>query len=220
MGLLTFAALATVALILGIALAKPPAQQQASLAPDAPAEDLAPAPPPARPAPPAEDSAPAPGPQAQEPVASAESEEPPAEDPAPAEDTDTAPVSTPALDVKGAAEYVRAFYADLEQRKFRAAWPRLADDLRQIHGSFENWERGFADTVSQSATDVTAKAVGPTTAQVLLTLTAVDRDKHECEVTRRFAILWRLDHTGDDWHAVHAEGKALKAPPTGVAASC
>jgi hypothetical protein len=189
-GLLIFAGLATVALIIGLAVAKPPAQEQAWLAPDAPAEEPAPAP-----------------------------TAPPAEEPAPPDPPAPTPVSTPRPDVAGAADYVRAFYADLSDRRFRAAWPRLADDLRKRHGSFAAWEKGFATTLRQSASDIVAKTVGPTTAQVSLTLTAVDRDPHGCEVTRRFAILWRLDQAGDEWHAVHAEGKALKSPPTGVAAS-
>jgi hypothetical protein len=236
-GLLTFAALATVALIIGLALSKPPAQEQASLAPDGPAPtappvdaapDLAPAPPqdaaPA-PSPPAEDSTPAP------PEDAAPAPTPPAEDPAPAptaeppaEDTppapETAPVSTPALDVDAAADYVRAFYADLGQRRFKEAWPRLAEDLRASYSSFETWERGFDTTLRQSVSDLVATAAGPATVRVSLTLTAVDRDKHDCEVTRRFAVEWRLDFMGGKWRALHAEGKALESAPTGVAASC
>jgi hypothetical protein len=243
MGLLTFAALATVALIIGLALAKPPAQQQASLAPDPPApaptappvdaapdaappEDAAPDPAPAphedaAPDPP-EDAAPdpapapsddsAPTPQAQEPAPPAEPEQPPAED--------TTPVSTPEPDVNGAAEYVRAFYADLEQRRYQEAWPRLAEDLRRIHGSFDSWVSGFDSTVRQSASDLVAKAAGPATVRVSLTLTAVDRDKRDCEATRRFAVEWRLDWMGGKWRALHAEGKEIKSPPVGVAASC
>jgi hypothetical protein len=233
MGLLTFAALATVALIIGLAVAKPPAEQQASLAPDPPApaptappvdaapdpappQDAAPDPAPAPPtdaAPrPPEEPAPAPTPEAQEPAPPAEPEQPPAED--------TAPVATSALDVNGAAEYVRAFYADLEQRRYQEAWPRLAEDLRQIHGSFDSWVSGFDTTVRQSASDLVAKAAGPATVRVALKLTAVDRDKRDCEATRRFAVEWRLDWMGGKWRALHAEGKEIKSPPVGVAASC
>jgi hypothetical protein len=129
-------------------------------------------------------------------------------------------VATSPVDLDGAADYVRAFYADLSERRFRAAWPRLADDLRKRHGSFEAWERGFATTLRQSASEISATADGPSSARVSLTLTAVDRDKCKREVTRRFAVLWRLDHKGDEWHAVHAEAKALKPSPTAVAATC
>jgi hypothetical protein len=194
MGLLTFAALATVALVIGLALAKPPAQQQASLAPDPPSP--APTAPPVDAAP---DLAPATPPAAPE---------------------DTAPVSTPALDVNPAADYVRAFYADLEQRRFRAAWPRLAEDLRASYGGYDAWVSGFDNTVRQSASDLVAKAAVPATVRLSLTLTAVDRDKHDCEVTRRYAVEWRLDLMGGKWRALHAEGKPLDAPPAGVAASC
>jgi hypothetical protein len=229
MGLLTFAALATVALIIGLALAKPPAQPQASLAPDGPAPaptappvDAAPEPAPPQDAP-QEERTPAPTPEAQEPAPPAQPEQPaaPAEEeqpPAPAEDT--TPVSTPALDVNAAADYVRAFYADLEQRRYRAAWPRLAEDLRANYGNFETWASGFDTTVRQSASDLVATAAGPATVRVSLTLTAVDRDKHDCEVTRRYAIEWRLDLMDGKWRALHAEGKAIKSPPVGVAASC
>jgi hypothetical protein len=222
---MTFAALATVGLIIGLALSKPPAQQQASLpdgptpAPTAPLVDAAPDLAPAPPAPP-EDAAPAPTPPAEDPAPTPTAEPAPADEetpPAPAEDT--TPVSTPALDVDAAADYVRAFYADLGQRRFKEAWPRLAEDLR-AHSSFETWESGFDTTLRQSVSDLVATAAGPATVRVSLTLTAVDRDKHDCEVTRRFAVEWRLDFMGGKWRALHAEGKALKSPPTGVAASC
>jgi hypothetical protein len=80
--------------------------------------------------------------------------------------------------------------------------------------------RGFDSTVRQSTSDLVATAAGPATVRVSLKLTAVDRNKRGCEVTRRFAVEWRLDLMGGRWRALHAEGKALKAPPTGVAASC
>jgi hypothetical protein len=243
-GLLTFAALATVGMIIGLALSKPPAQQQASLPDEAwdaapPAEQPAPPTPtplPTRAATPEPTPAATPEPTPEPtPVATPEPTPVPAEEAPPAEDTppapaaspedsppaeDTAPVSTPAVDVNAAADYVRAFYADLEQRNFRAAWPRLAEDLRKRHGGFGAWVRGFDSTVRQSASDLVATAAGPATVRVSLMLTAVDRDKRDCEVTRRFAVEWRLDLMGRRWRALHAEGKALKSPSTGVAASC
>jgi hypothetical protein len=132
----------------------------------------------------------------------------PAPDPQPAE---PAPDPKPApLDVAGAADYVRTFYADLGERRFRAAWPRLAPDLRARHGSFTAWERGFATTVSQSISDVFAAQVGPGTAKVTLTLTAVDRTECNVEVTRRFAVVWRLEQRDGKWRAAHAEAEALE----------
>jgi hypothetical protein len=264
-GLLTFAALATVALLIGFAATKRPCRvepcgQQEQPA-EAPSEDLSggsavgalphdsdrsapedPAPPPPEessphPAAPAdsepadsapEHSAPAADPQPTppppghaEPAPSPpdDAEAPPSVE-APPADPDQTAVSTPTVDVEGAAAYVRAFYADLEQRNFRAAWPRLAEDLRKRHGSLEAWERGFASTLRQSISDVVAKAAGPATVRVSLTLTAVDRDKHDCETTRRFAVLWRLDQMGGKWRALHAEGKELAPSPAAVAASC
>jgi hypothetical protein len=209
MGLLTFAALATVTLIIGLALSKPPAQEQASLAPDGPA-----------PTAPRVDAAPNPAPPAPPQDAPTAEPTPAHTAQAPEPTPETAPVSTPSLDVNAAADYVRAFYADLGQRRFKEAWPRLAEDLRASYSSFETWESGFDTTLRQSVSDLVATAAGPATVRVSLTLTAVDRDKHDCEVTRRFAVEWRLDFMGGKWRALHAEGKALKSPPTGVAASC
>lgn len=229
-GLLAFAALATVALAIAVSVGCP-----GGGCPDAPEPptdsgrfaDLLPG---TRPTPPAHRAAPArktparrqrprAGAPAREPKPRAHAPAPAPEAAAPAPTADPQPAAPAPLDVDGAADYVRAFYADLSERRFRAAWPRLADDLRKRHGTFEAWENGFATTLRQSASDIVVKAVGPTIAQVSLTLTAVDRGRHDCEVTRRFAILWRFDQVGDEWHAVHAEGKALESPPTGVAAS-
>jgi hypothetical protein len=134
----------------------------------------------------------------------------PAPDPKPAAPQPVAPEPKPEpLDVAGAAAYVRAFYADLAERRFRAAWPRLAPDLRSRHGSFTAWEHGFATTVSQSISDVFAAQVGPASAKVTLTLTAVDRTECNRDVTRRFSVIWRLEQRGGEWRAVHAEAEAL-----------
>lgn len=249
-GLFTVAALATVGLIIGLALAKPPAQPQASL-PDgawdaAPEGEPAPAPtatptpavvpvrtPAVAPEPtpavapePTPAAAPEPTPAAApEPTSTQAERGPPARE-APAASSpgiappaqETAPGFTPAVDVNAAAEYVRAFYADLERRRYRAAWPRLAEDLRDA--GYDAWVRGFDTTVRQSAAHFVASAAGPATVRVSLKLTAVDRDGHGCEVTRRFAVEWRLDLMGGRWRALHAEAKPLERSPAGVVAAC
>jgi hypothetical protein len=155
---------------------------------------------------------PAVDPEPAAPAPVAEPEPAPAADPQPATPApaaDPEPATPAPLDVAGAADYVRAFYADLAERRFRAAWPRLAADLRSRHGSFTAWERGFATTVSQSISDVFAAQLGPDSAKVTLTLTAVDRTECNLEVTRRFAVIWRLEQRGGEWRAVHAEAEAL-----------
>jgi hypothetical protein len=133
-----------------------------------------------------------------------------------------APVSNPDLpktDVSGAAAYVRAFYTDLANGDYKAAWPLLAADLREQHGSFEAWKKGFETTVSQTAADIAAKPAGDNAAIVSATLTAVDKDSCKREVTRRFAVTWRLEHD-NVWRAVHAEARPLTQSPTAVVASC
>jgi hypothetical protein len=160
-------------------------------------------------------SAPAPQPSARAPQPSAPEPQPSAPAPRPSEPEPqpSAPAPEPSapepLDVAGAAKYVRAFYADLAERNFRAAWPRLASDQRVRHGSLTAWERGFATTVSQSISDVFAAQVGPATANVTLTLTAVDRTECNRDVTRRFAVVWQLEQRGGEWRAAHAEAEVL-----------
>jgi hypothetical protein len=140
----------------------------------------------------------------------------------PKQPAEPAPVATPApraTDVSGAADYVRAFYADLSNGDYKAAWPLLAADLRAHHGSFESWKKGFDTTVSQAAQDIAAKPAGDNAATVSLTLTAVDKDACKREVTRRFAVTWRLERE-NVWRAVHAEARPLTQSPTAVVASC
>jgi hypothetical protein len=228
MGLLAFAALATVVLAIAISVGCP-----GGGCPDDPPvpsdggrfADLLPQPTPAHRAPKkrktkphADNRAQAPKPRAHSPS----SEPAPTPRPeAPAPPPESQPVASPPvadpepaapapLDVAGAAGYVRTFYADLSERRFRAAWPRLAADLRARHGSFTAWERGFSTTVSQSISDVFAAQVGPGRAKVTLTLTAVDRTECNREVTRRFSVIWQLEQRGGEWRAVHARAAALK----------
>jgi hypothetical protein len=125
-----------------------------------------------------------------------------------------------AADVSGAANYVRAFYADLAKGDFKAAWPHLAADLRAQHGTLGAWQRGFATTVRQSTSAITAKAAGPSAALVTLTLTAVDRDKCGHEVERHFAVTWRLELADGQWRAPHASARALGKAPTALVATC
>ena len=115
-------------------------------------------------------------------------------------------------DLTAATDYVRAFYADLAQGRFEAAWPRLAADLRARHGSLDAWRRGFATTVRQSASHLSARPAGPAAALVSLRLTAVDRDRCGHDVTHRFAVQWRLDRSqAGRWRAVHAAARPLEA---------
>jgi hypothetical protein len=133
------------------------------------------------------------------------------------------PVSQPAPvtpDIAGAANYVRAFYADLATGRFRAAWPRLAADLRARHGSFDTWRKGFATTVRQSTSDITATSSGSSAALVRLTLTAVDRGPCGREVQSRFAVTWRLALSHGQWHAQHAAARPLGKAPVAQMAGC
>lgn len=128
------------------------------------------------------------------------------------------PGSPLAQDVSGAANYVRAFYADLAKGDYESAWPRLASDLRG--GGFDAWRKGFATTVSQSTSPITAKSAGAKAALVSLTLTAVDRDKCGHEVERHFAVTWRLALSDGKWSAEHASARPVGKAPTALVATC
>jgi hypothetical protein len=81
------------------------------------------------------------------------------------------------------AALVRAFYADLDARRYREAWERLGPAVRRSFGGFAVWRDGYATTAAHAVADLEADA-----GEVTHTLVA------SCGATSgRYAVRWRFD---------------------------
>jgi hypothetical protein len=98
---------------------------------------------------------------------------------------------------------VRAYYADLDAKRFEAAWARLSPAVRESFGGFDGWRAGFATTVASTPEELAAEG-----GMVRLVLVARDRCAGG-EMTRRFAVQWRLERTATGWRAAALTAAAL-----------
>ena len=90
---------------------------------------------------------------------------------------------------------MRSFYADLDARRYAAAWKRLAPAVQQRFGGFATWRDGYATTAGHAVEDLRAEG-----ATVTHTLVA------SCGATSgRYAVSWRFE----DAKAVALTAEAL-----------
>lgn len=80
-------------------------------------------------------------------------------------------------------DFIRAYYAALDARRFEDAWAMLSPAVQRALGPFERWRGGYARTLSSEPRDFVVE--GSTVRHVL-----VARDRG-C-ATRRFQVTWRL----------------------------
>jgi hypothetical protein len=104
---------------------------------------------------------------------------------------------------------VRAYYADLDAKRFEAAWARLSPPVRRGFGGFDGWRAGFATTIASTPEELAAEG-----GMVRLVLVARDRCPGG-ELTRRFAVVWRLERAGTTWRAAAVTAAALPSEAAG-----
>ena len=105
-----------------------------------------------------------------------------------------APVATPAPAPPPLErpEFVRRFYAAIEDGRFGHAWGRLGPAIRARTPSFETWRAGYATTLSTRVEDLRVEADG----NVRHVLVAVDSTPCGGATERRYEVLWYLDRDG------------------------
>jgi hypothetical protein len=78
---------------------------------------------------------------------------------------------------------VRAYYADLDARRYAAAWKRLSPTVQQRFGDFATWRDGYGSTVGHAVEDL--RTDGATASHVLVA---------SCGSTGgRYWVSWRFD---------------------------
>jgi hypothetical protein len=114
--------------------------------------------------------------------------------------TPATPAATPAIPAPTAArpapaDFVRAYYAALDQHRFADAWTHLSPAVKARFGTFAHWRAGYATTLASAPEDI--KVAGSATVRHVL----VARDRTTCGGTReqRFAVTWKLVPAASDW---------------------
>ena len=93
---------------------------------------------------------------------------------------ETAPETATETD---AATLVRAYYADLDARRYTAAWKRLSPAVQQRFGDFATWRDGYGTTVGHAVEDLRADAA--TASHVLVASCGSSGG--------RYRVSWRFD---------------------------
>jgi hypothetical protein len=140
--------------------------------------------------------------------------------PRPAAPTPTAPVAAPptAATVTAATRFVRDYYAQLDARRFGAAWNMLAPSAQTAFGGLAAWRKGYGRTISSRPEAISVTTPAGTGATVGLTLLAADRGACGTIVVRRFAVTWQLARAEAGWRATAATARQL--PDSAPAATC
>jgi hypothetical protein len=124
--------------------------------------------------------------------------------PPPAPTTSAPPEATPAPAIPdGAApapaEFIRSYYAALDDHRFADAWKRLSPAVKARFGTFAHWRAGYATTLASTPQDVRVTPAADGSAIVRHVLAA--RDRTACGGTReqRFAVTWKLAPAAGGW---------------------
>ena len=110
---------------------------------------------------------------------------------------------TPAAPAGDPANFVRAYYRALDEKRFEAAWESLGPAIQKRLGSFAKWKAGYGKTVSSKPRDFAVSAAGAT---IVVKHVLVARDRG-CGA-REFAVTWRLRETPDGFSVVGLTGVA------------
>ena len=108
---------------------------------------------------------------------------------------------------------VRAYYAALDTRRFRAAWGTLSPVVRARFGGFAGWRAGYATTRSSRPLRLrVARTDRSATVEHVLAAT----DRTPCGlVRRRFTVRWTLLAEHGRWTARALRAVALATAPCG-----
>jgi outer membrane biosynthesis protein TonB len=117
--------------------------------------------------------------------------------------TPAAPAARPAP-----ADFVRTYYAALDDRRFADAWKLLSPAVRTHFGTFAHWRAGYATTLASSPEDVKVVPAADGSATVRHVLVARDRTKCGGTVERRFAVTWKLAPAASGWTVANLSATA------------
>jgi hypothetical protein len=106
------------------------------------------------------------------------------------------------------ADFVRSYYAALDQHRFADAWTHLSPAVKARFGTFADWRAGYASTLASAPEDI--KVSGFATVRHVL----VARDRTTCGGTReqRFAVTWKLVPAASGWIVASLTATALGSP--------
>ena len=96
-------------------------------------------------------------------------------------------------------EFVRAYYAALDARRFADAWNSLSPAVKSRFGGFAHWRAGYGTTLASVPQDLRVSPASGGAATIRLTLLARDRTSCGKPLERRFAVTGTLARAGTGW---------------------
>lgn len=104
------------------------------------------------------------------------------------------------------ADFVRSYYAALNEHRFADAWGRLSPAVQARFGTFAHWRGGYATTLASAPESLSASTAADGTATVRNALVA--RDRTPCgTLERRFAVTWTLVPQKGGWTVTGLSGR-------------
>jgi hypothetical protein len=114
--------------------------------------------------------------------------------------------ATPATGAPAPADFVRAYYANLNAHRFAAAWALLSPAVKARFGTFAHWRAGYATTLASAPENLSVSTAANGAATVSHALVA--RDKTPCgTLERRFAVTWTLVPQAGGWRVAGLSGR-------------
>jgi hypothetical protein len=115
----------------------------------------------------------------------------------------SAPAPSVDLEAVGASarRAVQAYYVALETEDFQTAWLRLSGPVHSQFGGYNAWTRGYANSLSQKLTSISADATDINHATLTIALRSRDRDACGSRVTQRWSGTWTLARPAGRWIA-------------------
>lgn len=104
---------------------------------------------------------------------------------------------------------VKAYYAALDEGKFKDAWRSLSPSVQSTFGGYARWSAGFKTTVSSRPRHIKVESATAGAARIRLTLVATDRAPCGKTVERRFSVTWQLARAAGVWRATALHAAAI-----------
>jgi len=122
---------------------------------------------------------------------------------------------------KRAESLVEDYYANVDDKRFMAAWSLLASGLQSHLGGFATWQGGYAFTTSTHLLRADGTRTSPTAASVAIALAATDRDACGDEVPQTFDGTWMVETEGGQLRGTAFDvEKVAGATPVRDASAC
>ena len=108
-----------------------------------------------------------------------------------------------------AKDVVASYHKYITNRDYRSAYNLLNDNMQNTMGSYDNWSRGFANTIESRVTDLQVSDVQADRAEVSFILVARDRRPGGGYEENRFRSTATVVKDGGVWKIAAVNNKKI-----------